>query len=190
MSAACAPTPIELRQTIDDSALVVVESPQSSVFDNYVVKSLPEEDFSRYKRVMITPVTLRISDDEWNQLTDDDRKTLFNDFQLAYREVFDDIALTNAPDIDTLIIHTYITKLVPSDPLRNFAPFIVGELDLGAAAFESEALDNTGRLVAIARGTYNGKPLLEGYTTWDVVRHAVREWLVNNKQLLRRSKII
>ena len=104
--------------------------------------------------------------------------------------MFDDVELTNSPDRDTLIVHTYVTRLRPSDPERNFAPFIIGELDLGAAVFESEALDNEGRLLAVARGVYNGRPLVEGYSTWDVVRHAVREWLRSCKELLERGGVV
>lgn len=186
----CASRPIAPRQYIDDASLSVVDTITSQVFDDYVIKAQPDEDFSRYTQVMVTPVTLRLEESEWDRLTDYDRQYLFTNFQRAYRDVFDEVELTNSPDVDTLIVHTYITKLVPSDPARNFAPFIIGELDLGAAAFETAAFDNRGRLVATARGTYNGTPLLEGYTTWGVVCYAVTNWLANIKQLLRQGGII
>lgn len=188
--AGCAPQPIELRHTLDDWQLEAVETLTSDQFDFYEVNTVPDEDFSRFTRVMITPVTLRLPQDEWRQLTDRDLRRLFRYFTDAFNDVLGEVELSNSPDEATLIVNTYITKVVPSDPERNFFPFIIGELDLGAASFESEAIDVTGRLVATARGTYNGTPLIEGYSTWDVVGHAVNEWLKNVKALLRQGGLL
>jgi len=181
---ACAVKSIEFRKTVEDDNLELVEEYGSDYFDEFEVKFLPDEDFAKYQRLMITPMTVRLSEKQWQQLDDRDRNRLFTDFQHAHQIAYGDVELVNDPDSRTLIVNTYVTNLERSDPERNLVPFIIGELDLGAAVFESEVLDNTGKLVAVVRGVYSGKPIIEGYSDWDVVRHASREWLKSNRALL------
>jgi len=180
----CAVNSIEFRKTVEDDNLELVEEYVSDYFDEFEVKLLPDEDFSKYQRLMITPMTVRLSEEQWQKLDDRDRNRLFTDFQHAHQVAYGDVELVNDPDSLTAIVNTYVTNLERSDPERNLVPFIIGELDLGAAVFESEVLDSTGKLIAVARGVYSGKPLIEGYSDWDVVRHASREWSKSNRALL------
>jgi hypothetical protein len=150
-------------------------------FSSMVDANLSKDDFNS---VVINPIESRLPEKKSKKISAKDKSTLLQAFEDAKSEVFEGYPLSDQVGSDTLVINTYLTDEIPSNPLVNYAFWIiVPALDVGAAAIETE-VDLGDRRVAVAVGARNGTIGVSGYTKWGVIGQGFKIWLTGMRQWL------
>jgi hypothetical protein len=149
-------------------------------------ESLADESLDKdsYSNVVIKPLQFRLPEKKMKKADADDKETVLQAFEDAKAKVFKDFQLADQVNPDSLVIYTYLTDEIPSNPVVNVMLFIiVPSLAVGAAAIGTEAFIGD-QVVAVAGGARKGTIGGSGYTKWGVVEQGFEIWLTGIRQWL------
>ncbi len=150
--------------------------------EDFAFRLLPGFSDDWFSDIYLEPVELRLSEKEMAKISDWDHADLQKRFNHAKKKAFKTSELAKTPGPETLVIKTYMTDGTPSNaPLNWLATTLIGSVDVGDVALYSEGFIGD-RRIGEASGAYDGKVILEGYTKWGVVEHALKKWLIGMHQ--------